>query len=177
MSSSSLDLPLLLDSFSARVLLGGLLLAGIAYTLYRLMLPQPLEDIPYNPSATNRIFGDLPDVKAYGSLTDWLATQTIKHNSPLFQAFIRPFAKPWVVVADHYEASEICMHRLKEFDRGAASTGLFHCVVPGAHITLKSSDPQFKRNKELVRNLMTPSFLNEVEFSTQSKCDERLTLF
>ncbi|KAJ4007488.1 hypothetical protein NW752_007532 [Fusarium irregulare] len=162
MTSSNLDLPLLLDSFSARVLLGGLLLAGIAYTLYQLMLPQPLEDIPYNPSATNRIFGDLPDVKAYGSLTDWLATQTIKHNSPLFQAFIRPFAKPWVVIADHYEASEICMHRLKEFDRGAASTGLFHCVVPGAHITLKSSDPQFKKNKELVRNLMTPSFLNEV---------------
>ncbi|KAF4437655.1 hypothetical protein F53441_12990 [Fusarium austroafricanum] len=162
MSSLGLDLPLLLDSFGTRVLLGGLLLAGISYTLYRRMLPQPLEDIPYNISATNRIFGDLPDVKAYGSLTDWLATQTIKHKSPLFQAFIRPFGKPWVVVADHYEAAEICTHRLKEFDRGAASTSLFHCVVPGAHITLKSSDPQFKKNKELVRNLMTPSFLNEV---------------
>ncbi|KAF9769228.1 hypothetical protein IL306_013362 [Fusarium sp. DS 682] len=76
------------------------------------MLPRPLADIPYNITATNRIFGDLPDVKAFGSLTDWLATQVIKHQSPLFQVFIRPFGKPWVVVADHYEAAEICTHRV-----------------------------------------------------------------
>ncbi|KAF5718751.1 TRI13-cytochrome P450 [Fusarium mundagurra] len=151
-----------LDSSSTRILLGCLLLAGIVYTLYRSMLPRPLADIPYNVSATNRILGDLPDVKAFGSLTDWLATQAIQHQSPLFQAFIRPFGKPWVVVADHYEAAEICTHRVKEFDRGTSSTAIFNCVVPGAHITLTSSDPQFRKNKELVRNLMTPSFLSEV---------------
>ncbi|KAM0347308.1 hypothetical protein ACHAPU_004827 [Fusarium lateritium] len=151
-----------IDFTPTRILLGGLLLVGIAYALYRSMLPQPFEGIPHNVAATKRIFGDLPEVKAYGSLTDWLATQAVKHQSPIFQAFIRPLAKPWVIVADHCEAADICTQRVKEFDRGTASTSLFHCVVPSAHITLKSSNPQFKKNKELVRNLMTPTFLSEV---------------
>ncbi|KAM0281165.1 hypothetical protein ACHAO9_010853 [Fusarium lateritium] len=159
-----MDISLLdtIDYPSTRILLGGLLVVGIAYKLYLLMLPHPLKGIPYNVAATNRIFGDLPEVKAYGSLTDWLATQAVKHQSPIFQTFIRPFAKPWVVIADHHEAAEICTQRFKEFDRGTASTSLFHCVVPSAHITLKSSNPQFKKNKELVRNLMIPTFLSEV---------------
>ncbi|KAF5679597.1 cytochrome P450 monooxygenase [Fusarium heterosporum] len=151
-----------IDFTPTQILLGGLLLVGIAYRLYRSMLPQPFDGIPYNVAATNHIFGDLPEVKAYGSLTDWLATQAVKHQSPIFQAFIRPLAKPWVIIADHYEAAEICTQRLEEFDRGTASTSLFHCVVPSAHITLKSSNPQFKKNKDLVRNLMTPTFLSEV---------------
>ncbi|KAM0227427.1 hypothetical protein ACHAPO_011552 [Fusarium lateritium] len=119
-----------IDSTSTRVLAGGLLLVGVIYTIYRSILPRPLEGIPYNVAATKRIFGDLPEVRAYGSLTDWLATQAVKHQSPLFQTFIRPMGKPWVVVADHYEAAEVCTHRLKEFDRGSASTSIFACVVP-----------------------------------------------
>ncbi|WXC58159.1 hypothetical protein SNK03_004058 [Fusarium graminearum] len=144
------------------VLAGGLLLVGFIYTIYRSILPRPLEGIPYNVAATKRIFGDLPEVRAYGSLTDWLATQAVKHQSPIFQAFIRPISKPWVVVTDYYEASEICTRRFKEFDRGSASTSIFKGVVPGSQITLQSHNPQFKKNKELVRNLMTPTFLSEV---------------
>jgi hypothetical protein len=159
-----------IDYPSTRILLAGLLVVGIAYKLYRSMLPHPLEGIPYNVAATNHVFGDLPEVKSYGSLTDWLATQAVKHQSPIFQTFVRPFAKPWVVIADHYEAAEICTQRLKEFDRGTASTSLFHCVVPSAHITLKSSNPQFKKNKELVRNLMTPTFLSEVRTPEENNC-------
>ncbi|KAM0554037.1 hypothetical protein ACHAPJ_007112 [Fusarium lateritium] len=151
-----------IDSASTRVLLGGFLFAGIVYALYRSILPRPLEGIPYNVSATKRIFGDLPEVKAFGSMTDWLATQPAKHKSPIFQFFVRPFSKPWIVVADYHEAGDICTQRLKEFDKGTASTAIFSGVLPGAHITLRSSDPQFRKNKELVRNLMTPSFLNEV---------------
>ncbi|KAF5228502.1 hypothetical protein FAUST_11049 [Fusarium austroamericanum] len=143
-------------------LAGGLLLVGFLYTIYRSILPRPLEGIPYNVAATKRIFGDLPEVQAYGSLTDWLATQAVKHQSPIFQAFIRPISKPWVVVTDYYEASEICTRRFKEFDRGSASTSIFEGVVPGSQITLQSHNPQFKKNKELVRNLMTPTFLSEV---------------
>ncbi|RGP80582.1 hypothetical protein FLONG3_1321 [Fusarium longipes] len=151
-----------IEAPSIRVLAGSLLLIGFIYTIYRSILPRPLEGIPYNVAATKRILGDLPDVRAYGSLTDWLATQAVKHQSPLFQTFIRPMGKPWVIVADHHEAAEICTHRLKEFDRGSASTSLFNCLVPGSQITLESHNPQFKKNKELVRNLMTPTFLSEV---------------
>ncbi|QPC69157.1 hypothetical protein HYE67_011388 [Fusarium culmorum] len=150
------------DSIDYPVLAGGLLLVGFIYTIYRSILPRPLEGIPYNVAATKRIFGDLPEVRAYGSLTDWLATQAVKHQSPIFQAFIRPISKPWVVVTDYYEASEICTRRFKEFDRGSASTSIFKGVVPGSQITLQSHNPQFKKNKDLVRNLMTPTFLSEV---------------
>ncbi|CAF3524350.1 unnamed protein product [Fusarium graminearum] len=166
------------DSIDYPVLAAGLLLIGFLYTIYRSILPRPLEGIPHNVAATKRIFGDLPEVRAYGSLTNWLATQAVKHQSPIFQAFIRPISKPWVVVTDYYEASEICTRRFKEFDRGSASTSVFKGVVPGSQITLQSHNPQFKKNKELVRNLMTPTFLSEVSApEIYDKCSRLVDLW
>lgn len=142
---------------------GGILL--ITILLYRCrnsLYPRPLDLIPYNAEATQRLLGDVPDIKAMGSMTNWLALQPAKHQSPLFQAFVRPFGKPWVVVADHHEVADICMRRLKEFDRSDVTISVFSGIIPGAHLTLKSADAQFRKNKELVRDLMTPSFLTEV---------------
>ncbi|KAF4976236.1 hypothetical protein FZEAL_7074 [Fusarium zealandicum] len=144
-------------------LLGGtILLLAIAYTFRNALYPRPLDFIPYNQEASKRILGDLPDIQASGSMSNWLALQPTKHQSPLFQAFVRPFSKPWVVVADHHEVAEICIRRVKEFDRADATISVFWGVVPSAHLTLKTSNPQFRKNKELVRDLMTPSFLTEV---------------
>ncbi|KAJ3544263.1 hypothetical protein NM208_g3143 [Fusarium decemcellulare] len=145
-----------------QLLVGVAILGAIIYTFRDIFYPRPLDSIPYNPEAAQRFLGDVPSIKKFGSMTGWLATQPTKHQSPLFQAFIRPFSKPWVVVADHHEVADICNRRGKEFDRGAGSISVFWGVVPGAHITLKTANPQFRKNKELVRDLMTPSFLNEV---------------
>lgn len=62
------------------------------------------------------------------------------------------------------------MRRLKEFDRSDVTWEQFNGVVPGHHITLKSSDPKFKKNKELIRDLMAPTFLQQV--STHMLCNE-----
>ncbi|KAF4443401.1 hypothetical protein F53441_11450 [Fusarium austroafricanum] len=131
------------------------------YILRRVLLPKPIPGIPYNENAVKSFMGDIPELRAAPNRREWWAQQAIKHNSPLVQVFMRPFAKPWVFVADHYEASDICMRRLKEFDRSDVTWAQFVGVVPGHHITLRSSDPQFKKNKELIRDLMAPNFLHQ----------------
>lgn len=160
--------PDVISSLPLQLLVGSsVLVAVIIYTFRDAFYPRPLDFIPYNAEAKDRILGDLPDIKAAGSVTNWLATQPTKHNSPLFQAFVAPFGKPWVVVADHHEAADICMRRLKEFDRARVTISVFGGIIPGSQLTLKSSDPQFRKNKELVKDLMTPSFLAEVRLSHQ----------
>ncbi|KAM6529936.1 hypothetical protein FALCPG4_008058 [Fusarium falciforme] len=154
--------PEVTSSLPLQLLVGSSVLVAVIYTFRDAFYPRPLDFIPYNAEAKERILGDLPDIKAVGSVTNWLAVQPTKHQSPLFQAFVAPFGKPWVVVADHHEAADICMHRLKEFDRARVTISVFGGIIPGGQLTLKSSDPQFRRNKELVKDLMTPSFLAEI---------------
>ncbi|KAF5658571.1 cytochrome P450 monooxygenase 1A1 [Fusarium heterosporum] len=137
------------------------LFPSILYLLRRALLPKPIPGIPYNESAAKSLLGDIHEFRTAPNRREWLARQAVKHQSPLVQLFMRPFARPWVFVADYFEASDICMRRLKEFDRADIMREQFGGLVPGHHITLKSSDPQFKKNKELVRDLMSVSFLQQ----------------
>ncbi|RYC78821.1 hypothetical protein BFJ63_vAg18304 [Fusarium oxysporum f. sp. narcissi] len=131
------------------------------YLLRRALLPKPIPGIPYNKNAVKSFLADIPEFSVAPNRRDWWAQQAIEHQSPLVQVFMRPFRPPWVLVADYFEASDICMRRLKEFDRSDVTMSQFSGVVPGHHITLRSSDPQFKKNKELVRDLMSTSFLQQ----------------
>lgn len=49
--------------------LGATLLVAVAavglYTLYRAVLPKPLEGIPYNKDAADKLFGDVPEMMGY----------------------------------------------------------------------------------------------------------------
>jgi hypothetical protein len=78
-------------------------------------------------------------------------------NSPICQVFIRPFSKPWILLADFRESRDILMRR-KEFDKssflsdGMACMGSFH----GIYMT----GDKFKANRQLIQDLMTSSFLN-----------------
>ncbi|RFN54955.1 cytochrome p450 1a1 [Fusarium flagelliforme] len=140
------------------------LLLSIITTLYllrRALLPKPIPGIPYNKNATNSIFGDLLEFRSAKSRHTWWALQAVKHQYPLVQIFMKPFGLPWVFVADHFEASDICMRRLKEFDRGEVTRQQFDALAPGHQISLKTSDPRFKKNRELVRDLMSTSFLQQ----------------
>jgi hypothetical protein len=132
------------------------------YLLRRLLLPKPIPGIPYNENAVKSFMGDIPEFRDAPNRREWWAQQPARHQSPIVQVFMRPFGAPWVFVADYFEASDICMRRLKEFDRSNVTWEQFNGVVPGHHITLKSSDPKFKKNKELIRDLMAPSFLQQV---------------
>lgn len=137
-------------------------LSAIAlYALYRCLLPTPIRGIPYNPDAAKRLLGDAPDmlreVSATGEFGVWCAKQVEKMNSPVCQVFIRPFAKPWVLVADFRESRDILMRR-REFDKskfisdGMACLGDFHGLF--------QTGDAFKSNRQLVQDLMTSSFLN-----------------
>ncbi|EEU37408.1 uncharacterized protein NECHADRAFT_51378 [Fusarium vanettenii 77-13-4] len=135
---------------------------GLFLILLRLARPKPIPGIPHNVEAANSIFGDLPEFRAATDRREWWVTQIIKHQSPLVQVFIRPFGLPWVFVADHWEAVDIATRRLKEFDRADETIYAFEGVAPSHHITMRSSNPQFKKNKELVRDLMSVNFLQDV---------------
>ncbi|KAJ4251393.1 hypothetical protein NW762_011375 [Fusarium torreyae] len=134
---------------------------GLLYFLRRAFLPKPIPGIPYNKRAAESIFGDIPEFRAATNRREWWAQQAVRHQSPLVQVFVRPFGRPWVLVADYFEAADICMRRLKEFDRSEVTKQQFGGAAPGHSMTLRSSDPQYKKNKELIRDLMSINFLQQ----------------
>ncbi|OAP64682.1 hypothetical protein AYL99_00654 [Fonsecaea erecta] len=136
------------------------------YAGYRRLLPKPIPGIPYNESATRSLFGDIPEMMSYMAKTEevwpWVADQITKHQSPVVQVFARPFARPWVIVSDHRESSDILLRRTKEFDRSNFTADVFTGLVPDMHISMKSTEEQFKLHRNLLKDLMTPAFLHGV---------------
>ncbi|RYP70073.1 hypothetical protein DL771_005690 [Monosporascus sp. 5C6A] len=113
-------------------------------SLYLWLLPKPIPGIPYNPNATRSILGDAPDMMKTVGVTQevmrWLAQQTDKLNTPLCQVFVRPFSKPWVLLADYREAQDVLLRRGREFDHRR----------------------NWKAARRWLQDLMTPGFLNGV---------------
>ncbi|KAH8891499.1 cytochrome P450 [Thozetella sp. PMI_491] len=131
------------------------------YLLHRWALPKPIPGIPYNVESAARITGDLPLLaKASAKRYLWFGEMAWKHKAPVVQVFLKPFAKPLVVVANFREVVDITLRRTKEFDAGPRTTKHFLHLVPDGHLTMSSRDPRFKHNTELIRDLMTPAFLN-----------------
>lgn len=146
--------------------------AIVLYITYRLALPKLIPGIPYNKEAVETIFGDVPSiiqtVSETNEMWNWLVARPVKHNPPIFQTFARPLAKPWVCVTDSREAQDIMMRRTNEFDRSNFIGDLFVGVIPDHHINKQSSDPKFKANRMLIRDLVTPTFLSGI--GTWSGC-------
>ncbi|KAH7002334.1 cytochrome P450 [Ilyonectria destructans] len=146
------------------VLVCGTVISIIIF-LYRFLIQVqsgPLPKIPYNAKAASRFLGDIPDVKSAKYRRSWIWSQPKIHGSPLVQLFIHPFEKPAVVVSDYREVVDICSRRLKEFDRGTRNKECVGLTAPNFHMTMESRDPRFRLHKELLRDLMTPAFLNEI---------------
>ncbi|KAI1345362.1 cytochrome P450 [Xylaria sp. FL0043] len=144
----------------------GLALVVLAFYIYRLGFPRPLPGIPYNSAALDRFMGDYPEIKEYiqsgKGYRVWLGSLSRRHNSPVTQVFLAPYARPCVVLSDYRESFDILTRRTKEFDRSGRTAATVRGIVPNSLITMTSSDPRFKGNKELTKDLMTPSFLHEV---------------
>lgn len=147
-------LPGLLLSLAALVLL--------AYAAYRRALPKPLPGIPYNPAAARRLLGDLPELYAASRTRDvrgWFSALPARLGSPIVQILGR---KPTVVIADFATTQAILLRQSREFDRPHNMLASLRGVIPHHHIAMRTADPQFRRNRELVRDLMTPGFLHSV---------------
>ena len=106
--------------------------------------------------------GDIPDMKRAKGIRLWYREQFSKHNSPIVQVFDNPFRRPLLLVADAREAQDVMMRRTKEFDKSSMTSNSFRCLLGNSHISMKSADPRYKHNKGLLRDLMSPVFLNEV---------------
>lgn len=136
------------------------------YIVYRLLLPRPIAGIPYREASSKHILGDLPLLGKHeqetGEKLSWFALHARKIISPIFQVFANPLTKPWVVLTDFREGQDIMLRRTKEFDRSEHFSNIFLGLVPDHHISMKSSNPQFKAHRRLIQDLMTPAFLNEV---------------
>lgn len=149
-------------NFLSPTTIGALTFSMVAiYTLYRWLLPKPIPGIAYNPEATKSLFGDAPsmleEVKVTGEFRVWCANQVMKMNSPICQVFVRPFSKPWVLLADFRESRDILMRR-KEFDKAPLITDAMACLGD-FHGRFKTGEA-FRANRQLVQDLMTSSFLN-----------------
>lgn len=146
--------------------------ATLAYLGYQLALPKPIPGIPYDESAAKHVFGSLPGmishIKEHGVVMPWLTQHNSKHQAPLVQFFGGPFAKPTLVLCDFQESQDVLFRRTKEFDRAGRTLEAMAGVIPNHHIAMRSDDARFKGNKELVRDLMSPSFLHEVSMALTS---------
>lgn len=133
--------------------------------VYRLLLPTPIPGIPYNKSAVTSLLGDGPELTRFalenGEIAPWLSKQMKKHNSHIFQVFIKPFSKPWVVIADFQETQDICMRRTREFDRSPYWADMFAGPAPLGHVHFPSNST-WKGHRRLLQDLMLPAFLNNV---------------
>lgn len=135
------------------------------YGLYRWLLPKPLPGIPYNPEATQSLFGDISslikEVSKTGDMAGWIHKQAERTRSPVTQVFIKPFGPPTLLVCDFREAQDVLLHRGKEFDRSGFFKELFYGIGKDHHINMKTG-PEWKGRRRLLQDLMSPRFLNNV---------------
>jgi hypothetical protein len=60
------------------------------------------------------------------------------------------------------QASEILVQKTREFDRSSRSVDAVGTIAPWFQVGMKTSDHRFKQSRMLVKDLMTPNFLNSV---------------
>ncbi|CAN8096988.1 unnamed protein product [Discula destructiva] len=137
------------------------------YALYLYLLPKPLPGIPYDKAASRSILGSMSSMQSFRETHDmqhmpWFSHEASRLNSSVCQFWFGPFQKPSVILNDAREAQDILMRRSGEFGRGKQTVDLFKNVTPEFHVALLSEDFRYKRNKLLVRDLMSPSFLESI---------------
>ena len=153
--------------------------AVVLYAVYQWLLPKPIPGIAHNPESAKSLLGDAPDmireVSVTGEFRVWCAKQVQKMNSPLCQVFVRPFSKPWILLADFRESRDILMRR-KEFDKSSFLSDSMACM--GAFHGIYKTGDKFKANRQLIQDLMTTTFLNNhVGPAIYSKALEVMKLF
>ncbi|KAK8024541.1 hypothetical protein PG993_012607 [Apiospora rasikravindrae] len=133
---------------------------------YRRVLPQPIPGIPYKSSSSKRLLGDLTDVlkcrQQTGEMWSYVRDCALELKSPIFQMFMSgPTGKPWVVIADFWESYDLQMNRQGEFDRSTFLADVFGPLLPGNHVWMPSNET-FRAHRRLIRDTMSPDFLNNV---------------
>ena len=150
------------------LLILGVAVPGLLYLLYLWALPKPIPGIPYHKESAKRILGDIPRIEAIRATGDTprrlFCELTKELNSPVAQAFLGPFSKPFVIISDFREAQDLQLRNPKALDRGWTNRQMWGGLIPGHFIGIESHDERFKDTKALAKDLMTPAFLNQVSY-------------
>ncbi|KAE8423082.1 cytochrome P450 [Aspergillus pseudocaelatus] len=157
-----------IDSQYAKVAVGsatlGIFLLLLHQLYRRLLLPKPIPNIPYNVAASQKLLGDLPELKdemdRTSDMRSWLLRQTIKLQYPLIQLFLDPFSKPILILSDPREALDILLYRSRDFDRAPMLYDIFSGLAPTHHIGMKTG-PEWRRHRDLIQHLVTQPFLQD----------------
>lgn len=140
----------------------------LSYVYYQ-ALPKPLPGIPYTKKSRWRLFGDAFDFVQYSKETGegfrWFAAKAAELQSPVFQLFFGPFAKPAIVVADIQELIDMASRRGREFDRGGFINKWLGILFPESTISMPSHD-KFRLQRSMWAPTMTSQFLNTVSART-----------
>ncbi|KAK4502038.1 hypothetical protein PRZ48_007849 [Zasmidium cellare] len=142
-----------------------LVVALLGYACYRAALPRPLPGIPYNKRSAKRLLGDAPDLLNYkaehGDTFSYVAKLAVQMNEPVFQVFMQPLGRPWVVVMDPRETNDILTRRSKDFDRSTFFGQIFSSMLPKFHVHFPTGN-EWHSHRRLVSDTMSPTFLNQV---------------
>ncbi|KAJ6779922.1 hypothetical protein PWT90_10750 [Aphanocladium album] len=138
-------------------------IAATLYLLRQWLLPKPIPGIPHNPEATRSLLGDIMAIQNEmpDNISEWVVRQSDRHRSPIYQVFLVPFAKPFVVVSDFREAQDILVRRGREFDRSDLAIALLRGEMPNFHACLKTG-PAWAAHRRLLQDIMSPEFLQKV---------------
>lgn len=152
-------------SFQSLSLLAAIFLVG-GYFVRRALLPKPIPGVPYKKANAQKIFGNglemLAWAKEHGEMFGYLAKMAVELNSPIFQIFVHPLSKPWVVIADNRESNDIMARRNgREFDRSRFVGDLLSSLSPEFHIHMPTGE-KWKSHRKLLADTMSPGFLSEV---------------
>lgn len=142
-----------------------ILLIGARF-LRRALLPKPIPGVPYSKADAEKLFGNGLDLlawkKEHGEMFGYVAQKAADLNAPIFQIFVHPFGKPWVVIADNREAHDIMTRRTgRDFDRSRFLADLLSSFLPEVHVHMPTSD-RWKAHRKLIADTMSPAFLSEV---------------
>ncbi|ATY66817.1 cytochrome P450 monooxygenase [Cordyceps militaris] len=148
---------------SQTVLLGILLALTVLFSLRQWLLPRALPGIPYNAAATRSLLGDIMALQQElpSNMSEWVVRQGARHGAPVYQVFLVPFARPFVVVSDFREAQDILVRRAHEFDRSDLAVALLRGEMPRFHACLKTG-PAWAAHRRLLQDVMSPEFLHGV---------------
>ncbi|KAL3426511.1 Cytochrome P450 1A1-like protein 1 [Phlyctema vagabunda] len=142
------------------------LLFVAGYLLRRALLPRPIPGVPYRKANAEKFFGNglemLAWKKEHGEMFGYLAHMAVELDAPIFQIFVHPLGKPWVVIADTRESNDIMARRTgRDFDRSRFLGDLLASLSPEFHFHMPTGD-RWKSHRKLVADTMSPAFLSAV---------------
>lgn len=147
------------------LVLATVLLTVLARLYYLAFHRRPYSGIPYNPYATRRLFGDIPELTSEAQRRGDPSKMTFVHftrlRSPIIQLFLAPFWKPMVYVNDTREIEDLLQNRTKEFDKSHSTVEPFRPLVPGASIC-KIKGPVWKAQVRLWMDIISVGYLRDV---------------